>query len=261
MSLIQQFTNSLWNFGSYRILARIRGGKSFLYIFILFTLIFGLFSIKMSVDANRYIELVKTVMQEDVPDFRLVDGRFSFDGEMPYRIEDDGFVLMIDTTGATQPEDLGYVMNGLLITETELVAISAGSMDITSFTSIPMNISRQQIIDFLPNLMVIVYIFLFIWYIFAFGAKLFGILMLTLIAMIANAIFNQKLAFGNLWNIAIYASTLPTLVWLLHALADRPLGGFFFFIYWGLAITYAFLGVYHISRGTGMLENQELADV
>ncbi|MGI6141622.1 MAG: hypothetical protein ACOYEH_07825, partial [Caldicoprobacterales bacterium] len=46
--------------------------------------------------------------------------------------------------------------------------------------------------------------------------------------------------------VAIYASTLPTLIKLIHILTGKPFAGFLFFIYWGLAITYVFLGIYYM---------------
>jgi len=248
MNILEQFTNSLWNFGSYRTLSRLRGGKSFLYIFLLFTLIYIVFSVNVSSEINTGIDILKTAMEDNIPDFSLSGGRFYFDGPQPYRIQEQNYLFIIDTSGATLPEVLYETGNGILITETEIAVLSAGSMEITPFSTIPFEITKDQIMNFLPNLMVFVYIFLVIWYLISFAGKLIGILVLTLIAMIANAIFNQRLSFGNLWNIAIYASTLPMILKLVHTLLNTPLTGLFFFIYWGVAITYAFLAVYSHSK-------------
>ena len=75
-------------------------------------------------------------------------------------------------------------------------------------------------------------------------------MILSLAAKIATALFRQKLTFLNQWNVAIYASTLPTLLKLVHTLLGSPLGLFLFFIYWGLAIAYVFLGIYYMPRIT-----------
>jgi hypothetical protein len=248
MSIIEQFTNSLWNFGSYRTLSRLRSSKSFLYIFLLFTLIYIVFSLNVSSQFSSTIGIVKVAMEDNIPNFSLSGGRFYFDGPQPYRIEEQGFAFIIDTTGATMPQDLYETGNGILITATEMAVLSAGSLEITPFSNIPFEITKDQVMDFLPNLMVFVYIFLIVWYFVSFAGKLIGILVLTLITMIANSIFNQRLTFGNLWNIAIYASTLPMLLKMLHSLLNSPLTGLFFFIYWGVAITYSFLGVYYHSK-------------
>lgn len=250
MRLTAQFTNSLYNFKAYGALARIRGGKSFLYIFLIFTLSYAIFTINAGVRTHQVLTQVQQAIQADVPDFRLEDGRFFFAGPQPYRVEEEGFVFIIDTTGETVREDLAGVLSGLLITETELITVSGGRMEIFPFDQVPITITKDQVIEFIPNITGLLYIALAIWYFFAFGGKLFGILILALIGMIAAGIFNQKLTFGQLWNIAIYASTLPILVKAFHAVAGYPLAGWFFILYWALAITYVFLGIHAMSQDT-----------
>jgi len=261
MNLLQQFTNSIWNFDSYKSLSKTKGSKSFLYILLLFMIVYLVFFINTSFKTNDLVTSLETAMQEDVPDFRLANGKFSFDGAMPYKIDDNGFLFIIDTTGETQQEDLNTVFNGVLITEKEMISVSSGKTEITPFELLPFEISKDQVLKFIPSIKVIVLVFLAIWSIFAFGAKLFGILMLALITMIANAMFNKKLTFGNQWNIAIYASTLPILITCIHSLFGSPLGGFMFFVYWILAITYVFLGVYHISKNDDSLGTAEVLEI
>ena len=248
MNLFEQFGNSLWNFRSYRSLSQTKGGKSFLYIFLLFLLVYLIGSIFIGAQMNIFVDYLQSAMAENVPDFRLTNGSFSFEGEMPYRIEDEGFVMVIDTTGQTTVENFENTMNGILITKDEIVTFNMGKQDVTPFSMMgPLEISKGQIVQFLPSLKALVVILLAVWYLFAFAGKLFGILILTLIAMIATSIFQQRLTFLNQWNIAIYASTLPILIKLINTLLGGPLTGFLFFIYWGLAITYVFLAIYHIS--------------
>jgi hypothetical protein len=247
LSLFEQFSNSLWNFRSYRSLSQTKGGKSFLYIFLLFLVIYLIGSIFTGVQANNFIDSLQSSMADNVPDFKLANGSFTFEGEMPYRIEDNGFLMIIDTTGQTTLEDFKEVSNGILITEKDITTISFESTDVTSFSMMgPLEISKDQIIGLLPSLKVLFVIIMAIGFLFTFAGKLFGILMLTLIAMIATSIFNKRLSFSNQWNIAIYASTLPMLVKLANSLTGGPLNGYMFLIYWGLAITWVFLGIYNM---------------
>lgn len=186
-------------------------------------------------------------MEDNVPDFRLANGRFTFDGEMPYRIEDNDFLIIIDTTGETTLDEFKGKSNGLLITENDITNISLGRPETTSFSLMgPIEISKDQILRFLPSLKVIFVVIMAIGFLFAFAGKLFGILMLSLIAMIASSMFRQQLNFLNHWNVAIYASTLPMIIKLSNTLLGGPLDGLMFLIYWGLAITWVFLGIYNI---------------
>ena len=178
MNLIKQFSNSLWNFHSYRSLSQMKGGKSFLYILLLFLLDYLVGSIYTGVQLSNIVDYLQVSLKDYMPDFRLSEGRFIFDGEMPYRIEEESILINIDTTGQT--------------------------------------------------------------------TKVFGILVLTLIAFLPNSLFRQQLTFQNLWNVAIYSSTLPTLIKLVNSVLGSPLKSVFL-IYWGVAITYVFLGIYYMS--------------
>lgn len=247
MNLIEQFSNSLWNFRSYHSLSRTRGGKSFLYIFLLFLLVYLIGSFYTGAHLSSAVDLLQTEIVENMPDFSLSNGKFSFAGEMPYRIEDEVFHVVIDTTGQTTVDDFNGVLNSLLITEDELIVIQMGNIEITPFSMMgPLQISKSQIVGFLPALKVLIVIGFAIWFLFAFAGKLFGILLLSLAAMIATSIFRQRLTFLNQWNVAIFASTLPMAIKLINTLLDGFFGGFMFIIYWGIAITYVFLGIYHM---------------
>jgi AAA+ ATPase superfamily predicted ATPase len=247
MNLIEQMGNSLWNFRSYHSLSRTRGGKSFLYIFLLFLLFYMISGIYNGVQMSSAIDFLQNTITENVPDFSLSNGKFSFAGDMPFKIEDEGYLFVIDTTGQTTLDDFKSTLNGMLITEDELIVVQMGKSEITPFSVMaPLEISKDQVVQFLPTLKVLIVIAFAAWFLFAFAGKLFGILLLALIAMIATAIFNKKLTFLNQWNVAIYASTLPMLIKLVHTLLGGPIGGFLFFIYWGVAIIYVFLGIYYI---------------
>jgi len=247
MNLIEQFRNSMLDFRSYHSLSRIKGSKSFLYIFLLFLLVYAISSIYNGVQINNAIDMLQRSLVNNIPDFNLSNGKFFFAGEMPFQIEEKGFVFIIDTTGHTTVDDIKNTDNGILITEDELIVSQMGKTEITPLSMLaPIEISKNQVVQFLPTLKALIYIIFAAGFIFAFAGKLFGILVLSLVAKIATAIFRQKLTFLNQWNIAIYASTLPTLIKLIHTLSGSPLGGYLFFIYWGLAITYVFLGIYNM---------------
>ena len=83
--------------------------------------------------------------------------------------------------------------------------------------------------------------------------KLFGILMLTLIAFFPASLFRKQLTFQNKWNVAIYASTMPMLIKLVNTILGSPISSMFL-IYWAVAITYVFLGIYQMNHSTSPME-------
>ena len=95
---------------------------------------------------------------------------------MPFRIEEEGFTFIIDTTGQTSLDDIKNTPNGILITENELIVVQMGKTEITPLSMLaPLEISKDQIIQFLPALKMLIYIVFAIGFIFAFAGKLFGI--------------------------------------------------------------------------------------
>src|SRR5690554_5536146 len=134
MNLIEQFGNSLWNFRSYHSLSRTRGGRSFLYIFLLFLLVYLISSVYNGVQMNNAIDFLQNTITENVPDFSLSNGKFTFAGEMPFQIEEEGFLFVIDTTGHTTLDDFKNTLNGILITEDEVVIVQMGKTEITPFS-------------------------------------------------------------------------------------------------------------------------------
>lgn len=251
MSLIKRFTNSIGNLKSYGQLSRLKPGKSFLYLLLIFLVSYLVFSYRVVTEVNYFIQITRDQITEDVPDFELSNGSFKFYGEMPYiRGDDDlGFKFIIDTS--KNADDLASqhnIINGFIITEEEMISYSYGRGDRLSFSSLPMEFNKEHLVNLLPNIKIFAWLFLFIWFFIRLGIKQLGILLLTLVAMIAAAIFNVRLSFRNNWNVAIYASTLPMLVHIVDALAGKPLGILQTLIYWGLAILYIFLGVNQISK-------------
>ena len=100
MSLIKRFTNSIGNLKSYGQLSRLKTGKSFLYLLLIFLVSYLVFTYRVVTEVNYFIQITRDQITEDVPDFELSNGSFKFYGEMPYiRGDDDlGFKFIIDTS-------------------------------------------------------------------------------------------------------------------------------------------------------------------
>ncbi|NLB41208.1 MAG: DUF1189 family protein [Clostridiales bacterium] len=62
MNIFEQFTNSLWNFRSYRSLSQTKGGKSFLYIFLLFLLVYLIGSFYAGLQVDAFINYMQSSM-------------------------------------------------------------------------------------------------------------------------------------------------------------------------------------------------------
>ncbi|HPT78308.1 MAG TPA: DUF1189 domain-containing protein [Candidatus Atribacteria bacterium] len=266
MKITEQFTTSIYGFKSYGSLARMKGGKSFLYIFLLFLLMYLVFSINITRTANVIVDILSdSEIIDKIPDFSIKDGILTVDAPMPFVQEADGLTIIVDTT-KTSDELLEQhdIINGFVITKDEFVTVLPGQVQSFDFSLLQDEFDKNDLLRIMSNfkgfIQAFLWIFLAFWIIFAFAGKMLGVLVLTLIALIASAVYNQRLSFQENWNIAIYASTVPVLFSCVHSLLGSPLRALGFFIYWGLAIAYVFVGMYYIARENELNQSPEIIE-
>jgi len=103
-------------------------------------------------------------------------------------------------------------------------------------------LTKSDVMEFLPKLSWIVFIFIAFGFIFVLGWKLLNAVILALLGLIANSMLRGRLKFNNMLNISIYALTLPMLVQLAVNLYGYPVPGFGL-IYWGISMLYVAMAV------------------
>ena len=244
MGFFRDVKNSFTDFQSYKIFAFQKGGKTFKYLLLLFTLVFLIGGIRFVLNFSEGTGQVRQTVEDEVPDFRLENGELSVEGQQPIVLGDDGHtVMIIDTTGQTDETALDSYREGLLIFKDRLISKQDYQQRIIKYSDIPnLTLDKQILIGLLPLLK---WLFVLVA-VFAFIFKLVWVLITTLIlALIGWGIssnFKTKLQFANLWNIAVYAFTLP---WLLEMVKNLVYPGLplFWAIKWGLAIYIAYRGI------------------
>ncbi len=266
MKITEQFTTSIYGFESYGSLARMKGGKSFLYLFLIFLVMYLVFSINVTKTANEIASLIsESDIFDKLPDFSIKNGELTVDAPMPFVQEADSLKIIIDTTKTADELLEQYeVENGFIITKDEFTTVRPGQLKTFQFSFLEEDIDKSDLLRILSRIKDIIKVFLWIflvfWIIFAFAGKLFGVLVLTLIALIASSVYNLRLTFQESWNVAIYASTVPVLFSCIHSLLGSPLGALGFFVFWGLAIVYVFVGMYHIARENEQNKSPEITE-
>jgi hypothetical protein len=234
LNFFLQIRESVIDFKFYRSIKDNKFSRSFVYLLLLFLIIYFINGTKTFIITRIGIDEMMTGLS-NMPDFRLENGEFIFDGEMPYYFgsnSNEGFV--IDTTGRLGEEALSGVNTGMLITKDKLFvkrsAVEMREFNLKEFNTI--TISRNDIL----------LIFIAFGFIFVLGWKLLNAVFLALIALAANAIMGGRLKFNNLVNISIYALTLPMLLQLAVNLYGYPVP-YFGLIYWGISILYAAMAI------------------
>lgn len=245
MNLFIQMRESVIDFSFYKSIKSNRFSRSFLYLLLLFLIIYFVNGTKLFVITRIGIDEITAVMSENIPDFRLENGEFSFSGEMPYYISkstDEAFV--IDTTGQVDEGILRDVGGGMLITKDTVYLkksdIETRRFSLTELKSI--TLTKADVLEFLPKLSWIVLIFIVFGFIFVLGWKLLNAVILALLGLFLNGIMKGNLQYGNMLNISIYALTLPMLLQLALDLSGYPFPSFWL-IYWGISLLYVAMAI------------------
>lgn len=211
--------------------------KYFFFIFLIFSLI-SMFKIA-TVLHNESKDLLISV-RKDFPDFELKNGRFICHEQMPYIRKDGESIFVIDTENKTDESILADYENGVYITETKLYqkknSFETRTYELSSLRMF--HLTKASILSFLTTLSLpFIILMSLIGIVFLYIGKMFGVLFLTLIALIINGILNTTITYKDLFKICLFAIMIPTLLNEILFLFEIHIP-YFFLIYYVLAIFY-----------------------
>ncbi|HRU42411.1 MAG TPA: DUF1189 domain-containing protein [Candidatus Diapherotrites archaeon] len=245
MNFFVQMRESVIDFKFYRSIRDNRFSRSFVYLLLLFLIVYFINGTKTFVVTRILMDNLAVQLDENVPEFRLENGEFSFEGDMPYYISGStNEVFIIDTTGQVTESALKDAETGILITRNKLF-VKRNEIETREFSLNELKgitLTKSDVLEFMPKLSWIVLIFIVFGFIFALGWKLLNAVILALMGIVANAVLKGRLKYNNLLNISIYALTLPMLVQLAVNLYGYPIPRFGL-IYWVISILYLDLAI------------------
>jgi hypothetical protein len=245
MNFFIQMRESVIDFRFYKSIKENKFSRSFVYLLLLFLIIYFINGTRTFIATRIGVDELVAGISTSIPEFRLENGEFSFEGEMPYYISsstDEAFV--IDTTGKVNESVLRDVSSGMLITK-NMVYVKRSDIETREFSLTELEgitITKQKVLEFLPKLSWIVFIFIAFGFIFVLGWKLLNAVILALLGLVVNAAMKGNLKYKNMLNISIYALTLPMLLQLAVNLYGYPFPSFGL-IYWGISILYVVMAV------------------
>ncbi len=245
MNFFLQVRESVIDFKFYRSIKNNRFSRSFVYLLLLFLIVYFISGTRTFIATRIAIDELITNVNVNIPEFRLENGEFSFEGQMPYFISSStSEAFVIDTTGQVDVSVLKDVRSGILITKDKVFMknneVETREFSLTELKGI--TLTKSDVLEFLPKLSWIVLIFIAFGFIFVLGWKLLNAVILAILGLIVNAMLGSSLKFNNLLNISIFALTLPMLLQLAVNLYGYPIPRFWL-IYWGISILYVVLAV------------------
>lgn len=255
MNVFKQFYRSIYSPKDIA-LFRFQGiGKTILYVFLL-TLLSVLPSLYYLNSAiNSGIDASRNVVQDRFPDFSIKDGVLSADTKVPITIDQNDFTIILDPTGTLTPEKLGKIgstENSFALLKNEFVLVTGGQTETYAYSMMQgMTLSKQDIIDLLDTLKGVKYIIvplvsLFI-YLFAAASNFIEISILALFGLALKNLAGRKLNYRQLWRMAAYSETLPTLFFTIMAAVKTTVPNSFL-INWFVAIIVLYLAIKELPK-------------
>lgn len=219
-------------------------GKVVLYVIIVVLIYLAVANIRtMPNTMNVVSELQEVVM--NFPDFHLESGKLQMEESFFYD-EDNILIVMESENGSyikrTSESDWRKTLNDydsvFVLDETTALLKNNGQINIYDYPD-DLQISRDWVYDKIDYIYVIVAIFIMFSYIFSLMEYFLTALFVALVGMIICSFSNQKLTFGQLYLLSLYAKTLPLFIKGLLRLINYS---FFAFFIVSFAIACVYLG-------------------
>ena len=203
--------------------------KAFLYVLVL-ALIIGVIQGAMSALVISGLEkTTKMILNQDEVQFKMKDGILHFKTS-PIKEEEGQTLLYIDTNkGIEELESLRSITvhkDMVTVLLKDGFMIKGGSEDITyKYSDLGLDkvdFDNSFIIAVLEKVNVVKYIAIPIMIISNFVQLIIYALLISLVGLLSNLIVNRKIGYGKLFNLSLYAVTLPAIINLIY-----PIGGYY----------------------------------
>lgn len=192
-------------------------GKVFGYVelvVLIFTVLAQLMTIPNTTD---FINETREALLE-FPDFELKSGKLNM--EESFYFDESTVLVMIESEygsyiNETDTSDwyqmLAYYDMAFVLDETTLLVKNEGEIQVMDYPA-DFELSRDDIEGMLEYIYIFVGIYIVFYYLFSLGGYFLAALLVALAGMIICSFMKQKLTFGQLYLLALYAKTLPYLV-------------------------------------------------
>ncbi|NMD71864.1 DUF1189 domain-containing protein [Bacillus sp. DNRA2] len=227
-------------------------GKTILFVFLL-TLVSIIPSIYfLSASMTNVLGEVKNTVQSDIPDFTIKNGQLKSDADKPITVTKDDFVILFDSTGDANANDLKNIEFGIGILKDEFVLVQAENTQTYPYSMFEsFTLSKGDVLDLIEkvdsSLFIIIPLMVLMNYIFASGVKFIEISILAVFGLFIKNMTRRRLNYGQLWRMSAYSVTLPTLFFtIMNALHTTVPGGFF--LNWIVGYLVLFLAVKEIPQ-------------
>lgn len=250
MNIFKQFYKSIYSPKDIA-LFRFQGiGKTILYVFFL-TFISILPSIfYLTTALNQGLDAAKSVINDEAPAFSIKNGQLTAKTDVPVTIDKGNFTIIIDPTGAMTEDDVADQGNAFALLKDKFVLSSASKVDTYPYSMLEgLQITNTDLLHFVNTIagmkgIIVPIISLFI-YVFSSAASFIEVSVLAFIGLLLKG--NRKLHYRQLWRMAAYSETLPTLFFTIMTAIQTSVPNSFL-INWFVVIIVLFLAIREVPQ-------------
>jgi hypothetical protein len=252
MNIFKQFYKSIYSPKDIA-LFRFQGiGKTIVFVFLL-TFISILPSIfYLSTALTTGIDTAKTIIKDELPAFSIKNGTLSADTSVPVTIDKNNFSIILDPTGTISEDDVQDEGNAFALLKDEFVLATAGNYNSYPYSMLEgLEITRADLLTFIDTIAgskgIIIPLISLVIFLLSSAASFIEVSVLALIGLALKDLFGSKLSYRQLWRMAAYSETLPTLFFTIMAAMKTPVPNSFF-INWFVVIIVLSLAIKEISK-------------
>lgn len=206
-------------------------GKVFLYVTIVVLIYLAIANIRTIPNTISAVSELREIVM-GFPDFHLKSGKLEIEESFSYD-EDDILFVMESEYGSyinEIPESDWHSMlkdyySVFMLDETTILIKNNGKIDIYDYPD-DLQLSRDWVYDKIDYIYLIVAIYIVFAFIFSLIGYFLTSLFVALVGMIICSFSNQKLTFGQLYLLSLYAKTLPLFIKGLLKLISYSFFGF-----------------------------------
>lgn len=198
----------------YREMAERRFSEALRYFSLLILFVTLVLSVRFTFDIVKGLSQFEAWSQENLPEITILKGKASVNVPQPWQKEEEGIMMIIDTTGKTTEIEASYP-RGVLLTQNRLFVkkspYETRGYDLSGVQSFHLNaetIRRWRKIGqwVFPPLFALI-LFVYFWI-----GKFLQVFIFSGVSLLTNWIAKRGLSYRTLLTVGLYAMTLPFLL-------------------------------------------------
>lgn len=208
-------------------------GRAFKYLVILMIILAGIASIKNVYVTVKTVNQVASYIDKTVPELNFKDGKLSVETEEAIIDDEAGLGRVIIDTNVEDEEtinkyieDVNEEESAIIILKDKVIMKELGTtQSTTNYSELFKNMenvqinNKQELIDYIksPNIILNVFaVYLISFFIAYMFNSLIYIVFISIFAYLATIILRLKMRYVAVFNMVIYAITLPTLLQMIY---------------------------------------------